>query len=436
MRMYDLIMKKKHGESLTDAEIRFLVNGYTKGEIPDYQMSAFLMAVCFQGMDETETLSLTMAMAESGEMLDLSAIYGMKADKHSTGGVGDKTSLILGPMVAALGVPVAKMSGRGLGHTGGTIDKLESFPGFSVAISNEKFIENVNRMKLSIIGQTADLAPADKMLYALRDVTATVDQLSLIASSIMSKKLAAGSDVIVLDVKAGSGAFMKTYEDARKLAETMVKIGNGAGRKTYGVISDMNQPLGYAVGNILEVKEAIEALKGNAPEDLKDACMTLASYMLLGACRVKDVAEAREFLEETIRSGAALCKLAQFVEAQGGDKRYVYEPELFPKARITCEVKAQDDGYISAMNTEEIGLTSLILGGGRETKESKIDLTVGIVFEKKIGAKVSLGDTIAVLHANDEAKLSAAVTKLQNAITIGQTPVVPVPHILGVVEQS
>ena len=436
MRMYDLIMKKKHGEALTDGEIRFLVNGYTKGEIPDYQMSAFLMAVCFQEMDEAETLSLTMAMAESGEMLDLSAIHGKKADKHSTGGVGDKTSLILGPMVAALGVPVAKMSGRGLGHTGGTIDKLESFPGFSVAISNDKFIDNVNRMKLAIIGQTADLAPADKMLYALRDVTATVDQLSLIASSIMSKKLAAGSDVIVLDVKAGSGAFMKTYEDARKLAETMVKIGNGAGRKTYAVISDMNQPLGYAVGNILEVKEAIEALKGRAPEDLNDACMTLAAYMLLGAGRVSSVSEAKELLAEVVRSGAALTKLAEFVEAQGGDKRYVYEPELFPKAKLTREVKAQTEGYISAMNTEEIGLTSLLLGGGRETKESEIDLTVGIVFEKKIGAKVSSGDTIAVLHGNDEEKLSAAVTKLQNAVTVGQTPVVPVPHILGVVEQS
>ena len=436
MRMYDMIMKKKHGEALTNDEIRFLVKGYTKGEIPDYQMSAFLMAVCFQGMDEAETLSLTMAMAESGEMLDLSSIHGRKADKHSTGGVGDKTSLILGPMVAALGVPVAKMSGRGLGHTGGTIDKLESFPGFSVAISNERFIENVNRMKLAIIGQTADLAPADKMLYALRDVTATVDQLSLIASSIMSKKLAAGSDVIVLDVKAGSGAFMKTYDDARRLAETMVKIGNGAGRRTYAVISDMNQPLGYAVGNILEVKEAIEALNGRAPEDLKDACMTLASYMLLGAGRVSDIPEAKELLGKTVHSGAALHKLAEFVEAQGGDKRYVYEPDRFPKANLTCEVKAQADGFISAMNTEEIGLTSLLLGGGRETKESEIDLTVGIVFKKKIGAKVSAGDTVAVLHANDKTKLSAAITKLQNAITVGQTPISPVPHILGVVEQS
>lgn len=434
MRMYDLIMKKKHGESLTEAEIGFLVKGYTNGDIPDYQMSAFLMAVCFHGMNKEETLALTMEMAKSGEMLDLSAICGMKADKHSTGGVGDKTSLILGPMVASLGVPVAKMSGRGLGHTGGTIDKLESFPGFSVSISNDKFIENVNRMKLSIIGQTANLAPADKKLYALRDVTGTVDQLSLIASSIMSKKLAAGSDVIVLDVKAGSGAFMKTYEDARRLAETMVEIGNGAGKKTYGVISDMNQPLGYAVGNILEVKEAIEALNNKAPEDLKDACMTLAGYMLLGAGRARDINEAKELLTETLTSGAALAKLAEFVEAQGGDKRYVYEPDRFSNAKLTYELKADTEGYVTTMNTEEIGMTSLILGGGRETKESEIDLTVGVVFHKKIGDKVTPADTIAVLHANDEEKLSVAVKRLQAAITVKPEPCKPLTHILGVVE--
>lgn len=434
MRMYDLIMKKKHGEKLSDSEIQYLINEYTEGRIPDYQMSAFLMAICFNGMNEEETLSLTMAMARSGEMLDLSGIHGMKADKHSTGGVGDKTSLILGPMVASLGVPVAKMSGRGLGHTGGTIDKLESFPGFSVGISNQQFIDNVNRMKLSIIGQTANLAPADKKLYALRDVTGTVDQISLIASSIMSKKLAAGSDVIVLDVKAGSGAFMKTYEDARKLAETMVKIGNGAGRKTYGVISDMNQPLGFAVGNILEVKEAIEALNGNAPEDLSQACITLASYMLLGAGRVSTPGEGEELLYETIQSKAALQKLAEFVEAQGGDKRYVYEPDRFPKASIVCKLKAQTTGYISSMNTEEIGMTSLILGGGRETKESEIDLTVGIVFEKKIGDKVTSGETIALLHGNDKEKVETARIRLQKAIFVKETPCNPIPHILGVVE--
>lgn len=433
MRMYDLIMKKKQGAALSEAEINFIVEGYTKGSIPDYQMSAFLMAVCFCKMTPEETLFLTMAMAKSGEMLDLSAIQGKKADKHSTGGVGDKTSLILGPMVASLGVPVAKMSGRGLGHTGGTIDKLESFPGFSVSITNEEFIANVNKMKLAIIGQTADLAPADKKIYALRDVTATVDQLSLIASSIMSKKLAAGSDVIVLDVKAGSGAFMKTYEDAKALAETMVEIGNGAGRTTYAVISDMNQPLGYAVGNILEVKEAIEALKGNAPEDLKDACMTLAAYMLLGAGRVQTIEEALELLEDTIRTGKALDKLAEFVEAQGGDKRYVYEPERFPTASLITGLKAWKDGYICSMNTEDIGLASLILGGGRETKESQIDLTVGIVFEKKIGDYVKKGDTIAVVHANQEDKMQAALLKLQHAIQISDEECAPLRHVLGVV---
>ncbi len=435
MRMYDLIMKKKHGGVLREEEIRFAVQGYTREEIPDYQMSAFLMAVCFNGMSEEETLALTMAMAESGELLDLSEIHGKKADKHSTGGVGDKTSLILGPMVASLGVPVAKMSGRGLGHTGGTIDKLESFPGFSAAISNRQFIDNVNRMKLSIIGQTVNLAPADKRLYALRDVTATVDQLSLIASSIMSKKLAAGADVLVLDVKAGSGAFMKTFDEAKQLAELMVKIGNGAGRSTYAVISDMNQPLGYAVGNILEVKEAIEALHGRAPEDLTDACMTLASYMLFGAGKVTEPAKAKELLFESVESGAALAKLAEFVKAQGGDERYVFEPDRFPKASLLYELKAQNEGYVTAMNTEEIGMASLILGGGRETKESEIDLTVGIVFKKKIGDRVKKGDTLAVVHANDAEKLLAASTRLTEAITIKPEPCRHLPHILGVVEK-
>jgi len=434
MRMYDLIMKKKHGQELTEEEIRFLVEGYTREQIPDYQMSAFLMAVCFQKMTDKETLALTMAMAESGDMLDLSAIHGKKADKHSTGGVGDKTSLIVGPLVASLGVPVAKMSGRGLGHTGGTIDKLESFPGFSVSISNEKFIENVNRMKLSIIGQTAVLAPADKRLYALRDVTATVDQLSLIASSIMSKKLAAGSDVIVLDVKCGSGAFMKTQEDARKLAEAMVTIGNGAGRNTYAVITDMNQPLGSAVGNILEVKEAIAALNGEGPEDLMEATYALAAYMLLGAGRTQSVEEGYALLKEQIANGKGLAKLAEFVEAQGGDSSYVYHPEKFACASILQEVKATRDGCISAMNTEEIGMTSLILGGGRETKESEIDLTVGILFQKKIGDVVSKGDTIAVLHANDAEKCQAAAKRLTEAITISDYKVEAPKHILGIVE--
>lgn len=434
MRMYDLIMKKKHGTALTGEEIDFLVSGFVKGEIPDYQMSAFLMAVCFQGMNEEETLRLTMAMAHSGEMLDLSAIEGKKVDKHSTGGVGDKTSLILGPLVASLGVPVAKMSGRGLGHTGGTIDKLESFPGFSVAIPNETFISNVNRMKLAIVGQTANLAPADKLLYALRDVTATVDQLSLIASSIMSKKLAAGSDVIVLDVKTGSGAFMKTKDDAMALAKCMVSIGNGAGRKTYAVISDMNQPLGNAVGNILEVKEAISALKGEAPEDLTEASLTLATYMLIGAGRAADEEEAKALLEEQIKNGKALQKLAEFVAAQGGDAEYVYHPEKFQEASIKEPVKATKSGWISRMNTEEIGMTSLILGGGRETKESIIDLAVGILFEKKIGCYVKEGDVIAVLHANDKEKCQAAKERLLNAVTISDEECPAPVHVLGVVK--
>ena len=319
MRMYDLITKKKLGEALSKEEIDFIVNGFTEGSIPDYQMSAFLMAVCLKGMNIQETIDLTMAMVHSGDVLDLSPIEGKKADKHSTGGVGDKTSLIIGPMVAALGVPVAKMSGRGLGHTGGTIDKLESFPGFSVSLSEQEFFDNVNRMKLAIIGQTANLAPADKKMYALRDVTATVNNYSLIASSIMSKKIAAGSDVIVLDVKVGSGAFMKTLEEAEELAKVMVQIGTGVGRETYAVLSDMGQPLGQYVGNSLEVQEAIATLKGNGPEDLLEACITLATYMLLGAGRASSTEEAERLLKGTIADGSALKKLAEFVEAQGGD---------------------------------------------------------------------------------------------------------------------
>lgn len=326
MRMYDLIMKKRNGEVLDEKEIQYMINGYTKGEIPDYQMSAMTMAIYFQGMNEQETLALTMAMAHSGDMLDLSDIHGVKVDKHSTGGVGDKTSLALTPMVAALGIPVAKMSGRGLGHTGGTIDKLESFTGFSTAISEEQFKENVNRIGIAIMGQTADLAPADKKLYALRDVTATVDNMSLIASSIMSKKLAAGADAIVLDVKTGSGAFMKKEEDAAALAKEMVKLGKGAGRKTFAVISDMDQPLGFAVGNALEVKEAIDTLNGKGPEDFVELCMTLGSQMILAAGKAESTEQAREMLQGVIQDGSALRKLAEFIHAQGGDEKLVYHP--------------------------------------------------------------------------------------------------------------
>lgn len=421
MKMYDLINKKKNKESLTTEEIEFIIHGYTLGEIPDYQMSAFLMAVCLNGMNHEETAALTVAMAKSGDLLDLSRIEGVKVDKHSTGGVGDKTSLVLSPMVAALGIPVAKMSGRGLGHTGGTIDKLESFPGFSTSISTEQFIANVNTIKMAIVGQTANLAPADKKIYALRDVTATIDNISLIASSIMSKKIASGSDVIVLDVKTGSGAFMKTYEASVALAKEMVQIGTIAGRKTYGVITDMNQPLGSAVGNTLEVIEAIDTLRGEGPKDLLEEALTLASYMVVGAGVAKDVEEAVAMLEKTIEDGSALNKLAEFVKAQGGDNRAVFNTDLFPKASLVEEVAAWEDGYVSFIHTDEVGMTSLILGGGRETKESIIDLTVGIKIHKKLGDRVTKGEALATLYANDSRKLAEAKKRLTGAYLLSQT---------------
>ena len=388
MRMYDIILKKRNGGELTKEEIDFFVDGYTRGEVPDYQVSALMMAVYFQKMTEAETLALTMAMAHSGDMLDLSAIHGVKVDKHSTGGVGDKTSIALAPMAAACGIPVAKMSGRGLGHTGGTIDKLESFPGFSTELTTQQFIRNVNSIGIAIMGQTQDLAPADKKLYALRDVTATVDNMSLIASSIMSKKLAAGADAIVLDVKTGSGAFMKAEEDARALAEEMVRIGKNAGRKTLAVISDMDQPLGFAVGNALEVKEAIETLNGKGPKDFTELCMTLGSRMLIAGGKADSVEEALEKLEKVVEDGSALRKLADFVEAQGGDKTAVYHPEKLPRASIVKTVAAPRDGFVSRIICDEVGICSLILGGGRETKESGIDLSVGLVLQKKTGDHV------------------------------------------------
>lgn len=435
MRMYDLIMKKRNGSTLNDEEINFMVRGYTKGEIPDYQMSAMTMAIFFQGMNKEETLALTMAMAHSGDMLDLSEIEGIKVDKHSTGGVGDKTSLALTPMVAALGVPVAKMSGRGLGHTGGTIDKLESFTGFSTSISEQQFKDNVNRIGIAIMGQTADLAPADKKLYALRDVTATVDNMSLIASSIMSKKLAAGADAIVLDVKTGSGAFMKKEEDAFGLAREMVSIGNGAGRRTTAVISDMDQPLGYAVGNALEVKEAIDTLKGNGPEDFVELCLTLGSYMVVSAGKAKDEKEARKKLVQVIEDGSALEKLAEFVAAQGGDKELVYHPEGLPKASLIEEILSPMDGYISHIVCDEIGVCSLILGGGRETKESEIDLSVGLVLAKKVGDFVKKGEAIATIHANDEERLRIAKERFIKAYTFSNTPIEKKKLIKGIVTE-
>lgn len=418
MRMYDIILKKRNGGELSRQEIDFFVEGYTRGEIPDYQASALMMAIFFQRMTEAETLALTMAMADSGDMLDLSAIRGVKVDKHSTGGVGDKTSIALAPMAAACGISVAKMSGRGLGHTGGTIDKLESFPGFSTALTTSQFIENVNRIGIAIMGQTADLAPADKKLYALRDVTATVDNMSLIASSIMSKKLAAGADAIVLDVKTGSGAFMKAEEDARALAEEMVRIGRNAGRKTIAVISDMDQPLGCAVGNALEVKEAIDTLCGRGPKDFVELCLILGSQMLIAGGKAKDGQEAREKLKRVIADGSALNKLAEFVEAQGGDRTAVYHPEKLPRASIVKAVKAPVNGWISRIVCDEVGICSLILGGGRETKESVIDLSVGLVLRKKTGDYVEAGEILAELHANDETKAAEAERRFLSACVI------------------
>lgn len=418
IRMSDLIVKKRNGGTLTGEEIGFMVEGYTNGRIPDYQMSAMMMAIYFQGMNEEETLSLTMAMRDSGEVLNLKAIDGIKVDKHSTGGVGDKTSLALAPMAAACGIPVAKMSGRGLGHTGGTIDKLESFSGFSTSIPAQKFIENVNRIGISIMGQTADLAPADKKLYALRDVTATVDNMSLIASSIMSKKLAAGADAIVLDVKTGSGAFMKTEEDSFALAREMVKIGNGAGKKCVAVVSDMDQPLGFAVGNALEVKEAVETLQGRGPADFLELCLTLGTQMLLLGKKAETEEEARKKLLAVIEDGSALRKLAEFVEAQGGDSAAVYDTSLLPKASLAKEIKADRDGFVGHIECEEVGICSLLLGGGRETKESSIDLSVGIMLQKKVGDSVLSGDTLAILYANDGKKLEAATERLLRAYRI------------------
>lgn len=406
MRMYDVILKKRNGGVLSREELRFFIEGYTNGSIPDYQASALMMAIYYQGMTKEETYELTMAMAESGEMLDLSAIKGVKVDKHSTGGVGDKTSLALAPLVAACGVPVAKMSGRGLGHTGGTIDKLESFPGFSTQLTAEEFVENVNSIGIAIMGQTAQLAPADKKLYALRDVTATVDQLSLIASSIMSKKLASGADAIVLDVKTGSGAFMKKEEDAFTLAKAMGEIGASAGRKMAAVVTDMDQPLGNAVGNALEVREAIDTLQGKGPKDFTELVLTLGSQMLVLGGICSSALEAADKLKQAIENGSGLRKLAEFVERQGGASRAVYEPELLPKAAIIKEIKAPCAGFVSKIICDEIGSCCMMLGGGRATKESRIDLGVGFVLHKKVGDYAKQGESLATMYANDEAGLA------------------------------
>lgn len=436
MRMYDIIQKKRNGGELTKEEIDFFVQGYTKGQIPDYQASALLMAIYFQKMNKRETADLTMSMVHSGEVLDLHDIEGVKVDKHSTGGVGDKTTLVLGPMVAAAGVPVAKMSGRGLGHTGGTIDKLEAIKGFSTSLSREEFVNNVNKVKLAVAGQTANLAPADKKLYALRDVTATVDNLSLIASSIMSKKIASGADCIVLDVKTGTGAFMKTADDSFMLGKAMVDIGTHVGRKTVAVISDMDQPLGLGIGNSLEVKEAIDTLKGEGPEDLLELCLVLGSHMLALAGTVKDDAEGRKVLLEKVKSGEALAKLKEFVVAQGGDGKQIDNKDLLPSAKYVTEVKARTEGYVARIIADEIGIAALILGAGRETKESQIDYAVGLVINKKVGDYVKEGDVIAYIHANDMAKASEAEEKVHDAYHIEKGAVENRPLIFGVVTEN
>lgn len=418
MRMYDLIVKKKKGGELSTEEIRYMIEGFTNGTIPDYQMSAMTMAICFCGMTKKETVDLTLAMRDSGDIIDLSDINGIKVDKHSTGGVGDKTSLALTPIIAALGVPVAKMSGRGLGHTGGTIDKLECFPGFTTEISEETFARNVNTIGIAIAGQTVSLAPADKKLYALRDVTGTVDQISLIASSIMSKKLASGSDAIVLDVKTGNGAFMKKMDDSVALAQEMVSIGKMAGKKTAAIITDMDQPLGRAVGNSLEVLEAIETLKGNGPDDFKQVVFALGTQMLLFANRASDEKEAHDLMESVISDGSALTKFAEFIAAQGGDASFVYDTGKLPKANRKVPVIAEKNGYIHRILAEDIGVACMMLGGGRETKESEIDLSVGIILEKKNGDQTACGDVLAFIHGNDEAKIETARKKILNAYEI------------------
>ena len=423
MQMSDLLAKKRDGGSLNTEEIQFMIRGYTRGEIPDYQMSAMCMAILLRGMDDRETLDMTLAMMHSGETIDLSPIRGVKADKHSTGGVGDKTSLILCPMVAAAGLKIAKMSGRGLGHTGGTIDKLESFPGFTAAVSEQQFFKNVNDIGIAIIGQTADLVPADKKLYALRDVTGTVPSIPLIVSSIMSKKLASGSDVIVLDVKCGDGAFMKTEQQAETLARGLTRVGRLAGRKCAAVITDMEQPLGYAVGNAVEVREALSVLRGEQKGELLELCLTLGGCMMAEAGVVWSMEEAKLELLKTIEDGSALKKLAEMVSAQGGDPSAVYDPSLLPQAAVTLEVPSERTGYVRRIHTEQVGLISMHLGGGRVTKESEIDLSVGVVLAKKVGDAVRAGESLGTIYASNTEKAQEAANMLRACYELSDEPV-------------
>jgi pyrimidine-nucleoside phosphorylase len=426
MRAYDLIQKKRDGAALTGEELGALLESYVAGRIPDYQMSAFLMAVYFRGMSSEETAAFTMAMVRSGETLDLSRIHGVKVDKHSTGGVGDKTSLVLIPLVAACGAPVAKLSGRGLGHTGGTLDKLEAIPGFRTELGVEEFIAQVNHIGCAIAGQTGDLVPADKKLYALRDVTATVDSVPLIAASVMSKKIAGGSDAIVLDVKAGAGAFMKTLEAARGLARTMVEIGTAVGRRTVALISDMGQPLGAAVGNALEVREAILTLRGGGPSDLRELCLALGSYMLVLAGTAPAPEAARSRLGEALMTGTALRKFAEMIRAQGGDASVTDDPAVLPSAPIVEPVPAPDDGYVAAINAQALGLTVMAVGAGRVTKEDNIDPAVGLVLKKKVGDRVSRGEPLADLHLSSRGQAADARARVTAAYVIAGEPPPPV----------
>ncbi len=435
MRMYDLIMKKRDGFVMTDEEIRYIVDGFVSGEIPDYQMSAFLMAVFYKGMNDEEILSLTTAMARSGDMVDLTPIEGVKVDKHSTGGVGDKTTLIVAPIVAANGVKVAKMSGRGLGHTGGTVDKLESIPGYRTDLNEHEFFEVVKKTGLSVIGQSGNLTPADKKMYALRDVTATVDSIPLIASSIMSKKIAAGSDCILLDVKVGSGAFMKKTEDAIRLAEVMVALGENAGRATRAMITDMDTPLGFAIGNSLEVIEAVNTLKGKGPEDLTHECIGLAANMMvLAGCG--NEAECEALAKKVIEDGSALKRLIAMVDAQGGDSKVIEDTDNFAKAKYTYDVLSPSDGYITDMDAAGCGIASSVLGAGRETLESQIDYAAGIILHKKTGDQVHKGDVLATLYANDEGLFAASNARFLQAITIGENKKERNPLVYALVSKN
>ncbi len=433
MRMIDIIEKKKLGQTLSDAELAFFVEGYTKGSIPDYQAAALCMAIRLMGMDSKETAALTMAMAASGDQSDLSGIEGIKVDKHSTGGVGDKTTLVVGPIVAACGVPVAKMSGRGLGHTGGTLDKLESIPGYRISIPTDEFFSIVNSVGIALIGQTGNLAPADKKLYALRDVTATVDSLSLIASSIMSKKLASGADAIVLDVKAGSGAFMKTTEDAYALAKEMVAIGHHAGRNTVALITNMDRPLGHSIGNSLEVIEAIETLKGKGPDDFNDLCIELAANMLFLAEK-GSLDDCRKLAVQRIADGSALQKFRDMIAAQGGDPAVVDDYSIFPQASIQREIRAEESGYVSHMDTQNCGISAMLLGAGRATKEDSIDHAAGIILNIKPGEFVEKGQTLAVLYTNDPNTLDNAEQQLRASIHLSSVKPQVQPLIYGRVE--